>query len=65
MLTKKQAVSIFVINYLPSVKAKHEPDGTIDIPARCEAWNDFTDKLQADGLITQKQCDTWNNPFKR
>lgn len=36
-----------------------------DKPALQEAWNNFTDRLCKDGRITQRQYDTWLNPFLR
>lgn len=30
-----------------------------------EAWNDWTDSLCKSGLITQRQYETWNNPFSK
>ena len=31
--------------------------------AQREAWLNFVDSLNADGLISQKQRDNWTNPF--
>lgn len=31
--------------------------------AQREAWLNFVDSLNADNLITQRQRDTWSNPF--
>jgi hypothetical protein len=28
-----------------------------------EAWNNFIDSFHRDGLITDKQVNTWTNPF--
>ena len=28
-----------------------------------EAWNNYTDSLCKDGLITERQYETWSNPF--
>lgn len=36
-----------------------------DLPALREVWNNFTDMLCKDGRITQRQYDTWLNPFIR
>lgn len=33
-----------------------------DKPALREAWNDYTDSLQKNGLITARQYDTWTQP---
>ena len=34
-----------------------------DRVAKREGWNDYTDALRKDGLITQKQYQEWTNPF--
>ena len=34
-----------------------------DKPALREAWNNFTDSLCRDDLITERQYETWANPF--
>lgn len=34
-----------------------------DVPAKREAWNNYTDSLRTDGLISEKQYNTWDNPF--
>jgi hypothetical protein len=36
-----------------------------DKPALREAWNNYTDRLCKEGRITQRQYDTWLNPFIR
>lgn len=36
---------------------------TTDKPALRQAWNEHTDALCKDGEITQRQYDTWTNPF--
>lgn len=34
-----------------------------DAIAKREEWNNYTDSLCKDGEISQKQCDSWSNPF--
>ncbi len=36
-----------------------------DKPALREAWNNYTDALCKNGVITQFQYDTWTNPFDK
>jgi len=36
---------------------------TPDTPARCEAWNDWTDALMKNKEITPAQYESWDNPF--
>ena len=62
-LTKKKALQYFKESWLPNITRKHEQNGEIDVPARREGWNNFIDSLAKEGLISQKQCDTWHNPF--
>jgi hypothetical protein len=59
-MTKKEALSIFKEEVLPTIIKKYGKD---DVPARCEGWNDFTDYLCKDGQITTKQYSAWVNPF--
>lgn len=62
-MTKKEALDRFKADVLPLIKEEFEKDGVVDTPARCEAWNNWTDSLQKGGEITEKQCETWSNPF--
>jgi len=62
-LTKASALRAFKQDILPGVKARYERDGKPDVPARCEAWNDYTDSLREAGCITEEQYSTWTNPF--
>ena len=59
-MTKQQAIQDFKADILPDVIERYGAD---DIPAKCEAWNDWTDSLCKDGYITLKQYETWGNPF--
>jgi hypothetical protein len=34
-----------------------------DKPALRESWNNFTDSLCKDGMITEHQYNTWTHPF--
>ena len=55
-MTKKQALAEFREHYLP-----HIPKW--DAIAKREAWNNYTDALCKDRLITSKQYETWTNPY--
>lgn len=59
-MSKKDALREFKQFVLPEVVAKY---GHYDKPAINEAWNDYTDGLQKDGLITATQYNNWTNPF--
>jgi hypothetical protein len=62
-MSKAEALADFRENVLPYIRKEYEQDRRVDGPARREAWNNYTDALQKDGLITRYQCDTWDNPF--
>lgn len=34
-----------------------------DVIAKREAWNNYTDALCKDGVITESQYNNWTNPF--
>lgn len=61
-MTKAQAVAEFKSQVLPAVRHAHEQDGVPDYPARCEAWNDFTDELCRSRRITSSQYSRWSHP---
>ena len=60
-LTKKEAYRIFM-DQLRSNKPRGV-SGRVDRIALCEAWHNFVDSLNKDGLVTERQADTWTNPF--
>jgi hypothetical protein len=62
-MTKKEALSHFKNEVLPLVRKQYEKDGVIDMPARREAWNNWTDALMKNGNITPAQYENWDNPF--
>lgn len=61
-MTKAMVVTMFKTEILPGVRARYERNGVMDCPARSEAWNDFTDGLAKDRVITQRQYDRWTAP---
>ena len=54
-ITKKQAENIFKEEYTEILK--NETKTTI----HC-MWNDFTDFLCKDGMISERQYNTWSHP---
>lgn len=58
-MTKQDALRNFRENILPHVIARYGRDK----PAIREAWNNYTDGLQKDGLITASQYHNWVGPF--
>ena len=62
-MNRKEAEQIFRAEVLPEIIKQYEQDGIKDIPARSEAWNDWTDALCKEGKITPRQYENWANPF--
>lgn len=60
-MTKKEAVQQFKRMWAQEVRAN--PRLRNDIPARDESWNNWTDYLCKDGVITPRQYSTWSHPF--
>jgi len=55
IVTKAQALSEF----RECVGRSYDHDRTM----KREAWFNFIDSLHRDGLVTDKQVNTWSNPF--
>jgi tRNA A37 N6-isopentenylltransferase MiaA len=60
--SKTQVDRMFKEDVLPSVRAEYEQDRRRDIPARCEAYNNFVDYLQKDGRLTESQANRYCIP---
>jgi len=52
----------FEFDILPFIQDEYEEDGEPDWPARREAWNNWTDMLCKDGLISDWQYNNWSQP---
>ena len=60
-MTKVEAIQLFRFIYkVKSIELGYRRGD--DIAKRTE-WNDFTDALCKDNLITDKQHNLWSNPF--
>lgn len=46
----------FAEEVLPAIKAAHEDDGEVDIPARRESWSNFIDSLNKNGEISDYEA---------
>ena len=57
-----RACEQFEAEILPFIQEQYEQDGELDCPARREAWNNWTDSLCQDGLISDWQYDNWSHP---
>lgn len=60
-LTKAEALTDFREMWADLLR--REPRWRGDTVAKREDWNNYVDALQKDGRITQRQADTWSNPF--
>ncbi len=58
----QDAVNEFTTLILPMVQRAHEQNGEPDNPARCEAWNNWTDSLCKSGIISDWQYENWSHP---
>ena len=56
------ACETFTTEILPMIQEAHEQDGIPDIPARSEAWNNWTDNLHRDNQISDWQVANWDHP---
>ena len=61
VITWNQAVEQFNEHILPQVQEEFEQDGIKDIPARSEAWNNWTDSLCKDEVISDWQYENWSH----
>jgi hypothetical protein len=52
----------FEFDILPFIQDEYEEDGEPDWPARREGWNNWTDSLCKDGLISDWQYENWSQP---
>jgi len=65
VLTRQQAIEQFKEDILPEIKEIETSQGQVDtkdIPLRCEAWNNWTDSLCKNGVISDWQYENWTHP---
>ena len=62
-LTKKQAFHTFKGVLKEEIKLGYWTYSKSDVTAVREAWNNYTDGLCKSGYISERQYDTWTNPF--
>jgi len=58
----EEAVSEYKEIYLPAIRKQEYEFGYADLPARREAWNNYTDALHKDNRITLWQYENWDHP---
>ena len=59
--TKREAIKLF--RYIYKIKAERLGYRKNDKVAKRTEWNDYTDALCKDGLITTNQFVNWHQPF--
>ena len=62
VMTRDEAIQQFEDFVLPYVIETFEQDGQPDKPARREEWNNWTDGLCKEGIISDWQYDNWTHP---
>ena len=55
------ACDTFITEILPMIQEDEQRLGHIDMPARCEAWNNWTDALCTDEQISDWQYNNWSH----
>ena len=60
-MTKVEAIQLF--RFIYKIKAEQLGYRRGDDIAKRTEWNDYTDALCKDGLITEKQYENWGQPF--
>jgi hypothetical protein len=61
-VTKAQAIAMFNDEWAHWIKFR-APEFASDIPAKRQGFVDFVDTLHRDGEITDRQANSWTNPF--
>lgn len=65
-LTKAQVDSMFRTGVLPYIREEEKKYSSgrqsINVPMRCEEYNNFVDALQKDGRLTRYQAETYCIP---
>ena len=65
-LTKAQVDYTFRTEILPIIRDQEKAFRTgrqfMDVPMRCEEYNNFVDRLQKDGQLTRKQAENYSIP---
>ena len=62
VITRDEAIVRFEAEVLPYVIEAYEQDGERDIPARSEAFNNWTDALCENNEISEWQYNNWTHP---
>jgi len=55
------ACDTFITEILPMIQEDELRLGHIDMPARCEEWNNYIDGLNQDDQISDWQVENWSH----
>tara|TARA_R110002020_G_scaffold288620_2_gene504053 strand:- start:510 stop:737 length:228 start_codon:yes stop_codon:yes gene_type:complete len=63
VMTREQAIAQFEEAILPEIQKTEQEQGfSRDLPLRRESWNNYTDGLCKDGMISDWQYENWTQP---
>ena len=62
VITRDEAIVLFETEVLPYVIEEYEQDGVPDIPARSEAFSNWTDAMCKNAEISEWQYMNWTHP---
>jgi hypothetical protein len=62
VITRDEAIVRFEAEVLPYIIEEYEQDGERDIPARSEAFSNWTDDLCKNNEISEWQYNNWTHP---
>lgn len=62
IMTKQEAISIFKDEWNCYIKFQ-SPEHANDVCTKRQAFVQFIDQLHRDGEITDRQANSWDNPF--
>lgn len=63
MTTKIKITKLEAIDQFKEIYADYIKENKDDKIAIRTAWNDYTDMLLKDGILTENQYNTWSQPF--
>lgn len=63
MTTKIKITKLEAIDQFKEIYADYIKENKDDKVAIRTAWNDYTDMLLKDGILTEDQYNTWSQPF--
>ena len=58
-----KVTKVQILREFKDVVKGYAPEMRKDAPMMREAWNNYTDSLCKDGIITESQYNNWTSPF--